>query len=76
MTLKDIIFDSSEPDSLLLIDLENAIKKLDKKDQLFVKLRFFDEMKQTDLAQRFSCSQVQISRKEKRILAQLKELMS
>lgn len=76
MTLKDVIFDSSEPDSLLLIDLENAIKKLDKKDQLFVKLRFFDEMKQTDLAQRFSCSQVQISRKEKRILAQLKELMS
>ena len=77
MTLKDVIAaEENESDSLLKIDLENAIKKLDKKDQLFVKLRFFDEMKQTDLAIRFSCSQVQISRREKRILEKLKELMS
>lgn len=77
MTLKDVIAsENSEFDDLSKIDLENAIKKLDKKDQLFIKLRFFDEMKQTDLAIRFSCSQVQISRREKRILEKLKELMS
>ncbi|MCH5171800.1 MAG: sigma-70 family RNA polymerase sigma factor [Erysipelotrichales bacterium] len=77
MTLKDVIAsEDGEMDSLLKLDLENAIKKLDKKDQLFIKLRFFDEMKQTDLAIRFSCSQVQISRREKRILEKLKELMS
>lgn len=77
MTLKDVIAsEDSEFDDLSKIDLENAIKKLDKKDQLFIKLRFFDEMKQTDLAIRFSCSQVQISRREKRILEKLKELMS
>ena len=77
MTLKDVIAsESSALDELARIDLENAIKKLDKKDQLFIKLRFFDEMKQTDLAIRFSCSQVQISRREKRILEKLKELMS
>lgn len=77
MTLKDVLVnESSEFDTLTMIDLENAIKKLDKKDQLFIRLRFFEEMKQTDLALRFSCSQVQISRKEKKILERLKELMS
>ena len=77
MTLKDVIAsDECGLDDLSKIDLEEAIKKLDKKDQLFIKLRFFDEMKQTDLAIRFSCSQVQISRREKRILEKLKELMS
>ena len=77
MTLKDIISnEESSVDELSRIDLENAIKKLDKKDQLFVRLRFFEEMKQTDLAIRFSCSQVQISRREKKILEKLKEFMS
>lgn len=75
MTLKDVV-GVEEMDQLTKMDLENALSKLDKKEQLFVKLRFFDEMKQADLAKRFSCSQVQISRKEKKILQKLKELMS
>ena len=76
MTLKDVIGTSDNIDYLTSIDLEDAIKKLSKIDQIFVRLRFFDEMKQADLAKRFSCSQVQISRWEKKVLKKLKEYMS
>ncbi len=76
MTLKDVIGTSDSIDYLTSIDLEDAIKKLSKIDQIFVRLRFFDEMKQADLAKRFSCSQVQISRWEKKVLKKLKEYMS
>lgn len=76
MTLKDVLGTNETIDELTRIDLEDAINKLDKKDQLFIRLRFFEEMKQADLAVRFSCSQVQISRREKKILEKLKELMS
>ncbi len=75
MVMEDIIGEDCLQDDLMQLDLENALQKLSPKEQVFIRLRFFEGMKQSELAQRFFVSQVQISRMEKRILAKLKEML-
>lgn len=72
ITLLDTISDENIT-NLDIIDLQEAIKTLTKKEQLFIELRFYEGLSQQEIAQRFFTSQVQISRLEKRILSSLKE---
>ena len=58
------------------IDLQYALSKLNKKERVFIKLRYFDEIKQEELAKRFNVSQVQISRMEKRIILKLRKQLT
>ena len=58
------------------IDLQYALSKLNKKERVFIKLRYFDEIKQEELAKRFNVSQVQISRLEKRIIIKLRKQLT
>ena len=55
------------------ITLYDEIEKLSKKEQLLIKMRYFLDMNQEDIAKHFNVSQVQISRMEKKILEKLKK---
>lgn len=65
-----------EKENYSLIDkitLKEEISKLSSKEQLFIKMRFYQELNQESIAKYFNVSQVQISRMEKKILEKLKK---
>ena len=57
------------------ISLKQAILKLTDEEQEIIKLRYFKELTQSKTAEKLGISQVQVSRKEKRILQELKEML-
>ncbi len=65
-----------EKETYSLIDkitLKEEINKLSKKEQLLIKMRYYLDMNQDEIAKHFNVSQVQISRMEKKILEKLKK---
>lgn len=75
LTLEDTLGENDVLPELLKMDLYDALEKLDDKEKIFINLRFFEGMKQQDIAKRFFVSQVQISRLERKILDKLKQLL-
>lgn len=75
LTIEDTIGIDDVKDDLERIDLEEALKKLNQKEQLFIRLRYYNGLTQSEVAKRFYVSQVQVSRLEKKILAKLKEML-
>ncbi|HPU63450.1 MAG TPA: RNA polymerase sporulation sigma factor SigF [Mobilitalea sp.] len=66
----------SKDESENMIDklaLREVIASLDKREQEIIKLRYFNDRTQTDIAKQLGISQVQVSRMEKRILKILKD---
>jgi RNA polymerase sporulation-specific sigma factor len=55
--------------------LKETIESLDEKDQELIKLRYFMDRTQTDIAKELGISQVQVSRLEKKILLKMRERM-
>lgn len=55
------------------IFLTELLDKLTDSEQEIIKLRYFDELTQSDIAKRYNTSQVQISRMEKKILMKLRK---
>lgn len=53
--------------------LNEVIGTLDERDQEIIKLRYFNDRTQTDIAKELGISQVQVSRMEKRILKVLRD---
>ena len=53
--------------------LQEELKKLSKKEQLLIQLRYYEELNQEEIAKIFHVSQVQISRMEKKIIEKLKK---
>lgn len=53
--------------------LKEIIASLDEKEQEIIKLRYFNDRTQTDIAKELGISQVQVSRMEKRILRIMRE---
>ena len=53
--------------------LKEIIASLDEREQEIIKLRYFKDRTQTDIAKELGISQVQVSRMEKRILKILRE---
>lgn len=53
--------------------LKEVIATLDEKEQEIIKLRYFNDRTQTDIAKELGISQVQVSRMEKRILKILRD---
>lgn len=58
------------------ITLQDVMSKLDKRERLIIYLRYYKDQTQTEVAERLGISQVQVSRLEKKILADMKETMS
>ncbi len=59
-----------------LISLKTALSKLAKDDRILIYLRFFKNKTQSETAKIMNTTQVQISRKERKILAILKKQLS
>ncbi len=57
------------------LTLQKAIEELPEKDRLLITLRYFKNKTQTAAAQELNMTQVQVSRREKKILSNLREKM-
>ncbi|HLN62549.1 MAG TPA: sigma-70 family RNA polymerase sigma factor, partial [Symbiobacteriaceae bacterium] len=63
----------------LLIDrvaLREGLSQLEPREQAVIMLRFFRDKTQTEVAALLGCSQVQVSRLERRALEQIRRFMS
>ena len=58
-----------------MIALNQEVNLLSKKEKLILYLRFSLGYKQSEIARRLNCTQVQVSRYEKQILSKLKDKM-
>lgn len=58
------------------IDIRNAINKLSNLDKKIINMRFFESKTQSDSAKILGMTQVQISRREKKILKNLRNCLS
>lgn len=65
------------PDNLItdLISLRQVMSRLSNEDRQLITLRYFRKMTQTQAAQLLGTTQVQISRREKKILSKLREML-
>lgn len=68
---------TDSPEELLsdLISLKQLIGELDERDRQIIYCRYYREMTQTEVAHRLSMTQVQVSRREKKILEGLRGRM-
>ena len=67
-----------EENGLKLIDkiaIKDAITKLNDKDRILIVMRYFLDKTQTETAKQLKMTQVQVSRREKKILGVLKECL-
>jgi RNA polymerase sporulation-specific sigma factor len=55
------------------LSLRQALSALSAKDAMLIELRYFGGLTQAQTAQRLGMTQVQVSRREKKILAALRE---
>lgn len=75
--LEDVLCcDSEEEDVLNNILIKESLLKLDERSRKIVILRYFKNKTQKEISEIIGVSQVQISRLEKQILKQLKEIIS
>lgn len=73
ITLEETIKDEKSKNLVDLLTLKDSLKLLSKKEKLFIKLRYYQELNQQTIANKFNVSQVQISRMEKKIIDKLKK---
>ena len=66
--------ENAEEHLLNRIFLEEILGKLESSDRKLIYMRYFQDMTQTQVAERLGVSQVQVSRMEKRILEKLRSL--
>lgn len=64
-----------EEQTVDIIDLKEVIKKLEDRERQVIVLRYFKDMTQQQIAKILGISQVQVSRIEKKVLANMKEQM-
>ena len=75
-SLEDVLTDTESEERMLeKIALRQAIDRLGDKEGMVIKLRYFHALTQDRVAKVLQVSQVQISRIEKKALAQLRELL-
>ncbi|MBN8234755.1 RNA polymerase sporulation sigma factor SigF [Halobacillus kuroshimensis] len=58
------------------LTLQDVMSRLDKRERLIIYLRYYKDQTQTEVAERLGISQVQVSRLEKKILADMKATMN
>lgn len=73
ITIEERIVEKENYSLIDKITLKDEISKLSKKEQLLIKMRYYLDMNQQEIAKHFHVSQVQISRMEKKILEKLKK---
>ncbi len=74
---KELCVPTPPPDEKIInsLALEQALGMLEKDERLLIEMRFFANKTQSEVASRLGCTQVQISRREKKILSKLREML-
>lgn len=73
MSLHDVIENKKTVDINTLIALRDEIAKLSSEEQLLIEKRYMEDQTQTEIASILGMSQVQVSRKEQKVLVKLKD---
>lgn len=68
----DLPVDSPEEELSDRLSLKQAVKNLEERDRLLIQLRYFSGKTQTQTAQELGMTQVQVSRREKKLLLLLR----
>jgi RNA polymerase sigma-B factor len=78
LTLNDTVgsTDSSLENVQVYDDLKDALASLDDREKMVIYLRFFQDLSQSEVAQRLRISQMHVSRLQAKALAQLRKLMT
>ena len=71
----DLPVDSPEDMLSNLLSLRQVLADLEVRDRKLVYFRYFDNMTQTQTAEKLGMTQVQVSRREKKILQNMRELL-
>ena len=58
------------------LSLRQALRTLPEKDQKIIRLRYFQNKTQTETAEILNMTQVQVSRRERKILLQIRQLLA
>lgn len=56
--------------------LEQLMNQLDKRERMLIRMRFYENKTQVQVAQSLGMSQVQVSRLEKKVLIRMRECMN
>ena len=75
IALMDKIAEDTDQNERLInhMALKKIISELDERDQSLIRMRFFEERTQAQVAKMLDVSQVQVSRMEKKLLLRLRE---
>lgn len=73
--LGDFISDTKYTDIDSLLELKEALSKLGPKERLLIQKRYFSNLTQSETAKELGMSQVQVSRKESKILEKMRSKM-
>lgn len=73
VTLLDTISDIDSIDLNTLIALRDELSKLSDEEKMIINSRYVDDMTQSEVAYNMGMSQVQVSRKEKKVLKKLRD---
>ncbi len=73
---EDIPVDSNENEITEKLSLATCIKELDVSDRMLIELRYFKSKTQTETAGIMGMTQVQVSRREKKILKEIRQKMN
>ena len=81
LSLEDGAIDASEEDAALEAfetreQLSSAMQALDEKQQTVIRMRFFENLSQREIAQRLNISQMTVSRTERSALNKLKQIIN
>lgn len=71
----DIPVSSEEERIAETLSLRHTLEQLEERDRLLIRYRFYEGKTQSETAKRLGTTQVQISRRERRLLAQLRGLL-
>ncbi len=72
----DIAVEPPDTQMTELLSLHQALETLDKNDKALIFLRYYKDMTQTKTAKLLGMSQVQVSRREKKLLLKLRSFLS
>ena len=72
-SLESIVMDTKSNNLIDLVTLNDSLTKLSDKEKLLIHMRFYNDLSQKEVAEKFNVSQVQISRLEKQIIDKLKK---
>lgn len=72
----DIAVEAPDSEMTDILSLRQALSILDENDRQLLYLRYFKDMTQSDVAKRLDMTQVQVSRREKKLLMKLRGFLS